>query len=124
MANLRKVTQVKIVRVKGQAALIEYEGNRSIVPESVIITKASDTFVANSDLEAAIPYGIDWEDELDEKYIITRSQLIDRLHEAGIWTYADFVRSPDAVIGALHSAFGMTFSSIAAIAKRSRSNNL
>lgn len=124
MGNVKRTTQVKVIRVKGQAALVEYAGNRAIIPETAIVTKLSDTFVANSDLEAAIPYGIDWEEELDEVYSITRSELINKLHEAGIWTYADFVRSPDAVIGALHSAFGMTFSSIAVVAKRSRSNNL
>lgn len=116
--------KVSVIRSKGKASLVEYikDGGlyRCVLPENCI----DGTMVNELDLEAAISYGIDWEGELDENITIRRDVLINSLHEYGVWTYSDFVSDPNSVIGALHAAFGMTFQTMAAIAKRSKSNDL
>lgn len=71
---------------------------RGILPESALL---ADSRVAKSDLDAAIPYGVPW-DEFDFRTPTAR-KLCAALRKRGIWTYEDLTRRPQAARKAILS---------------------
>lgn len=93
---------VKVIRHKGQAALVEWSDSgrfrRTVVPrESVTEDERKRTFVSESDLSMGIPYGVDWESRLRETFVITGANIAEKLEGSGIWTKEDYIKNPSVV---------------------------
>lgn len=105
---------VTVVNQKGSSALVEYvcDGllNRVYIPT----TEISEGRVLKSVLAQGIPYGFPWE-ELDLKFDVNK--FADELHQVGIWTQEDALRSPKKVSAALHATLAVNLSEVLNIAK-------
>jgi hypothetical protein len=105
-----KKIEVIIVRNKGTAFLIQTRESRDryFIPKDwvrpSIASESKEIYEIDSDnLELAIPYGIDWNDNLED-FIIRKADLIDALKDNGIWTAEDFLKNPAAVKGAISAS--------------------
>jgi len=96
---------VQIINVEQGRALIQYESDgylhRGIVPEEIII----DNVVDDTLLSLAIPYGVDWEFVMGSSRTITWKDIANCLRKAGIWTLVDLRMNPQAVLGAIQTAY-------------------
>ena len=72
-----KPIAVKIINVKGDSALVEYEGTRVYVPASSV----KDGEISPVTLKRGIPYGVPFEELSPE--------LAESLHDIGVWTARD-----------------------------------
>lgn len=95
--NLELRVQVKVIKTKGESALIEWGDptGRAFVPVSEI----EDGYVKGDILAECPPYGIEWEEylirsSLSESTIETVAQA---LRTAGIWTFED-LQAKDRVV--------------------------
>lgn len=97
---------VKIVEMRGESALVEWNLKRAIIPASVI---HDDLTVSQDELEMGIPYGIPWE---NITLTATSQALADHLRANGIWTREDLERNPSAAFGALQAVYGVDLAAI------------
>ncbi len=80
-----KPVPVRIIKTKGDSALVEHEGTRVYVP----VSSVKDGGVSPITLKRGVPYGLPFE-ELDPG-------LAEALHAIGIWTAKDLsARQRDA----------------------------
>lgn len=78
------MVSVTILEQKGKSALIAWDNKRGYIPLKAIVDGAVDEAV----LDAAIPYGIAWEELIDLSYI-TPQVVGDALRKANVWTADD-----------------------------------
>jgi hypothetical protein len=94
------MTQVKSIRVKGNAALVEFvlsgKLQRKFIPASEIVNGA----VADDVLNQGILYGYPWE---DINITFDSERFADELHNVGVWTIEDALKSPLKVWAALNA---------------------
>lgn len=87
-----KMTQVKVVHIEGEAALVQWhergKKTRGIVP----VASVKGDQVAADELKAALPYG----DDFSEVKGITAG-VVKALKNHGVWTKADALASPQRV---------------------------
>jgi len=109
---------VKIIKRERQKALIEWKDNglpkRGTVPEELLNGDTIDDTLVS----LAVPYGIDWAFVLEGAIrIINFEDIAASLYKHGIWTLEDIRRNPQAVMGAIQSAYGLDYSSIIRLAE-------
>lgn len=86
---------------------------RGILPNAAL---RADGKVAKSDLDAAIPYGVPWE-EFDFRTPTAR-ELCVALRKRGIWTHEDLARRPQAARKAILSlVMGASWANIVRFAR-------
>jgi len=100
-----KLVPVKVIRVTGEGALVEYavkgEPRRVTVPKDLVQEgKAED-----ETLEAGVPYGVPWERLETAK--VTPASIARALRNAGIWTCDDLRTKQMAAVGALQAVYGV-----------------
>lgn len=99
----------KVIANTKKSTLIEWasEGvtKRGYVPSSYADTSGLPQDV----LDAALPYGVPWEEVL--KLNLTPASLAKELNNAGVFTYEDTLQ-PDKVFGALQKALGADLTAI------------
>lgn len=105
--------KVKLVRVEGAAAIVEYRSDnrikRVIVPNSEVQAGQ----VSQEVLDLGIPYGgIELGDYLPEQLVINTSDLQNLLRERGVWDYEDFFREPQVIVGCLQKLYGLGVTTI------------
>ena len=111
---------VKVMKIDKKAALVEYRDDngvkqRCLIPEESL---KNGNVVRDELLSASIPYGVDWEYQLDGVVGKVTSEIIaEEFHKVGLWTADDIMKNPAAVQGALMSAYGIDYSGIINIAK-------
>lgn len=97
---------IKVIRAKGDAVLVEWLANgrffRGIVRREAVV----DGRCPQDELDAAIPYGVPWAEIIGELNA-TPQQIEDELHRVGIWTAEEAHANPQAVLGAIQSAYGL-----------------
>lgn len=100
----------KLIRIDGQAALVEYDGERRSIPASELDEISRDVF------EAGVPYGIPWGRLIN--VCITGEDIEKELYNRGIFTAADLLANPKAVKGAVMKQIGNVFGALIEVAKR------
>jgi hypothetical protein len=98
--------KVRTVRQSGEASLIEYErDDRSIgrvyVPTSLVTGEEIDPAV----VEMGVPYGLPWEELLDQRVTPEARAAADALRRRGIWTGDDLRRNPNEAAAVLITAY-------------------
>lgn len=106
--------RIKRIRQSGSAVLVEWhEGGtcRAIVPADAI----QGDYVSDQDLAMAVPYGVGWE-EILEQLLPDRQSTIESialtLRNRGVWTADDARSNINTIVGALQTGYGTTASSI------------
>lgn len=107
----RQRVALRIIRIVGQAALVEWaEGGRPMrvtVPAELV----DDMGTADpADLAQGAPHGLPWESIGAGR--TTPERIADALRNAGIWTVEDLRARPQAAVGALQSAFGIDLAAL------------
>lgn len=111
-----KQTAVKIIVAGEKQSVVQWivggEPKRGTVKNASI----KDGMVSDSDLQKAIPYGLDFEDviqfELPDKQAV---ELV--FHSHSIWTAADVRSHPDWVLAALSSCYSPVLKALMAYIK-------
>lgn len=108
---------VRVVRLQGRAALVEYaEGDmpaRVTIPAEEV---AEGGMVAAEVLEKGVPHGLPWEDAPVGK--VTAKDIARALRNAGIWTAEDLRTRQREAVAALASAYRMDLGALNAFAAR------
>jgi len=106
---------MKVVKVEGEAALVENDGEegweRRIVPNRIL----NNGIVEKEEFDRGITYGLPWEDLLTPQ--VTPEVIANALRQRGIWTLEDVRRNPGKVLAALQSAYRLDFVAILAAAE-------
>jgi len=102
--------QYKLIRIDGQAALVEYEGERRSIPVSELDDISRDVF------EAGVPYGLPWGSMIN--VCITGEDIEKELYNRGIFTTVDLLANPKAIKGAVMKQIGNVFGALIEVAKR------
>ena len=96
--------KVKVVRRKGQAALVEWiaedGAHRATIPANAIIKGR----VASDELNYGIPYGEPWEELVEIS--TTPETIAAELRRCGIWTKDDLETRPTQALSAIQAAYG------------------
>jgi hypothetical protein len=111
--------EVKVIGIVKRAAIVEYFDNgtkhRCIIPEESL---GNGNVVRDELLSASIPYGVDWEFQLEGVIGKATPELIaEEFHKVGIWTAEDVMNNSKAVQGVLQTVYGYDFAGIINIAK-------
>lgn len=122
-----ELLEVKVIRYKGQAALVESDLTRVSVPRDEVLEESDGkTYVSAEMFDMGIPHGIPFESELPESFRITGADIARELHLAGIWTVEDFDANPRAIQSVVLSACKNILADINGIVrnyKRRRNNS-
>lgn len=104
----KKISRIPVTTIlkKNTAVLVQYtidgKRQRGIVRHDWIISEKSGrstvNYVEESNLELAMPFGIDWTVVGD--VTISAEKITESLRNAGIWTLQDFEKNPDKVLKA------------------------
>jgi hypothetical protein len=90
---------MKTIKTEGNAKIVEENNNRFILP------------VGSDDLAMAIPYGLPWEE------FVNHPAIPEKLRQAGIYTFADLIKRPEAALGAIQAAYGMDLQQLIILAR-------
>lgn len=111
--------KVKVIKIKGQAALIEWEEDgapkRGTLPSELMMGDE----VHREDLSMVAPYGIPWGAMLGA-IEVTPDQIEDALHREGIWSGEDLLANVGKARDAIQSAIGADLGNLIRIAKSSK----
>lgn len=78
--------KVQIIEQQGDSALVQWDHNGAPMRGHVPTESVIEGEVGGAILDKAIPYGLSFELALED---ISAQDVIARLHQAGIWTFAD-----------------------------------
>lgn len=100
--------KAKVIKRKNQALLVEYTNENSIQRRIIVSALTNESAgdvidLSDEEIDAAIPYGIQWDYELED-VTISATNIERALIHHGIWTVDDFGKNPSAVLGAVHEA--------------------
>ena len=106
-----KTVEVRIVSENGGALLVEYYdkahgAQRVTVPPEVV----KDGKAPLAELEAGIPYGIDWDGVKLKAFSI--EDIVRALHDEGIWTKDDLSQRRAVVYAAINRVAGALMSDL------------
>lgn len=103
VAEAPKMTKVRVIRQDKKSVLVEY-GSRDRVERVVVPVKSiQKDKVSVADLEAGIPYGLDFSSLEIPKVSI--DDLIGALHQHGVWNKEDVLQNHQAALSTLQSLF-------------------
>lgn len=101
--------EVKLLRKKKKAALVEYYNGempiRVSVPSSkVSVIEGTKAEVPEQVIDEGIPYGIPWASLIKKDFVVTGEMLEQSFHKAGIWTWSDFNSNRQGLTGVVMTA--------------------
>lgn len=101
-------TRVKIIARKSGMSLVEYldedeKLQRVYVPTDSIY-EYDDGTTRSDAVQYGSPYGVPWAEMVTEELVLNPELLERELRRYGVWTYQDFVQSPEAVRAAFNQA--------------------
>lgn len=113
-----KPLPVRLLRHAGQGALVEWRDvdgdvHRGFLPAEAVSDGQADT----DDLQAALPYGADWESLVDVSGF-TPERLAAELRRRGVWTAQDAENRPGQVVKAIVVASGVTAAALRRAAQK------
>lgn len=105
--------EIKVLRQDNNVTLVNYKDKAVIIPVSVV----DDNFTVDEvDLEAGIEYGVNWADAFSEDGIGAR--IASELYRVGLFTAQDVLSRPNAVQGAIQSAYGVDMARVLDYARK------
>jgi hypothetical protein len=107
-------TPVTLIAQKGDSALVEYIESGVPIRKYVPTREVNNNRVADEVLSAGIPYGFPWA-EISVKF--DPQKFENEMHQVGLWTTEDLLKSPQKVWSALRATFADNVSEILDIAK-------
>lgn len=107
-------TSVKIIIQKGDSALVEYITDGVLLRKYVPVGEVNNNFVKDEVLSAGIPYGFPWG---EISVSLDAQKFENEMHQVGLWTTEDLLKSPQKVWSALRATFADNVSEILDIAK-------
>jgi len=119
-----RIVPVKEISRVGEAILVEWNDGKALhratipvdlSPEQAEITVDSEILgVAKDVLEKGIPYGVPWLDVL--KLSANLPDLVDGLHNAGIWTSHDVQTHARELHGIIQAFYGVDVAAVITVA--------
>ena len=115
--------QVRLIRRKNQAALIEWHApdtgylHRAFVPYEQLKIMGSpdlaDPMIFVSKPHEGVPYGVAWEELAELNIRVEPELLAHELRKAGIWTELDLRLNPQAALSAIQHVIGLSIHALA-----------
>jgi hypothetical protein len=115
------VRPVTVVRVSDGMALVEWlvddeDVRRAFVPAAAVsYPPDARPTVEPGALDAAQPYGVDWESIIELKG--TPATIARELRRRGLWTFEDVLKNPQEALGAVHTANALDLAVLARAAR-------
>lgn len=109
---------VRTVSSRGKGAVVEWVDNGVAFRKIVPISKIKGNKIDEETLDKSPDYGVPWAKELNPD--ASAEDLEKALHNAGVWTAEDAMKSPQAVIGAINTAYKSDLVAILKAAKKHR----
>ncbi len=101
--------KVKVVKLDGAAAVVEFGGKRVIVPREALDRSQR---CERETFECGIPYGVDFETLFSGIAVTTGVDIARELHNLGIWTVEDVMADSVRVRQAINLAHGTTLTTV------------
>jgi hypothetical protein len=101
--EIKKTIAVKIIKVGEKQTLVEFVKGGNPIRVTVANAKVKDGAILESDLDKAIPYGLDFKDIVAS--VPGAQDVENAFHNHGIWTAEDVKLHPDWVLAALSSTY-------------------
>lgn len=109
---------VKVIKERGQSALVEYIEYNKTKRVTVAARDVVDDQVSEEAIELGIPYGVEW-----SKFVAlqaTPDDLEKNLRQVGIWTAEDALQNADKLLNALMKTYQIDLGTMIRIAKEVR----
>jgi len=114
--EVKRFKKVQIIKAHGKSAIVEWiedgKAFRKTVP-SRLIKKDS---IEEKELDKCPNYGVPWAKEIVPD--LTSEGLEIALHNAGVWTAEDAMKSAGRIIGAINAAYKTDLGAILRAAKK------
>jgi hypothetical protein len=98
--------KVRLVKVRQTSTIVESDSDgllkRHIVPSDWLVAVDDQWFVDSEQLAMGIPYGVEWEEYLQD-YLFSKESIANSLRKQGIWTLEDYNSKPKSVQDAIIS---------------------
>ena len=101
--------KVKVIEVDGQAAIVESDGERRIIPYNTVNKQRR---CEQEVFDMGIPYGVDFKSVFDGMKATTSEELERELHSFGVWTVEDALANPAKVRQAIMAAHGTVLATV------------
>ena len=108
--------EVQVVKKRGESAVVEWVADKKAFRKTVPLKLIKDGKIEEKQLTKCPDYGIPWAKEIEPN--LSSEDLEKALHNAGVWTAEDALRSPGAIIGALNTAYKTDLGAILKAAKK------
>ena len=106
---------VKVIKERGQSALVEYIENRKTKRVTVATNDVVDNQVSKEAIELGVPYGVEWSNLVTLQ--ANSGELEKNLRKVGIWTAEDALKDANKVLNALMKTYQIDLGMIMRIAK-------
>lgn len=104
---------MKVIKTAGKSALIEWQLENGAPYRAWV---PADSLEDNEAWHFGIPYGVPWS-EVVALNKVEPHEIESALRNAGIWTYGDARKRPQAIVGILQALLGVDLSKILIAAK-------
>lgn len=119
------LTDVKLIKVQGQAAVVSFWDKSGMIQARIVsrddvagLRVGQAGMISSSILDSGTEYGIDWEIFLGETGVITPTDIEQELRKRGIWTYEDINKNSPQVMAALNALSGRVFANLMSEARK------
>jgi hypothetical protein len=111
-----KMKMVRVVASRGKGAVVEWVENGEAIRKIVPVSKIKGEEIDEDTLDKSPDYGVPWAKEI--KLNASAKELEKALHNAGVWTAEDAMKKPQAIIGAINTAYKTDLVAILQAAKK------
>lgn len=113
-----KLIKVRVISSRGKGAVVEWVENKQAFRKVVPVSKLKGNQIDEETLDKAPDYGVPWAKEV--KPNASAKDLEIALHNAGVWTAEDAMQKPQAIIGAINTAYKTDLAAILSAARKYR----
>lgn len=110
------MTDIRIIKTKGQSALVEYTKSGKLERCTVPLDDIKDNTVSDYKLRMGIPYGVEWSKVVT--LAATPEKLQQNLRQAGIWTAEDALNNAQIVLSAIQKTYQLDLGQLMMVAKQ------
>ena len=107
---------IRIVSSRGKGAVVEWVEKGKAFRKVVPVSKIKGKQIEQGVLDKSPDYGVPWAKEVNPN--ASAEDIEAALHNAGVWTSEDAMKNPQAVIGAINTAYKSDLAAILRAAKK------
>ena len=111
-----KLIKVRVLSSRGKGAVVEWVENKQAFRKIVPVSKIKGNQIDEETLDKSPDYGVPWAKEI--KLNASAKDLEIALHNAGVWTTEDAMKKPQAIIGAINTAYKTDLAAILSAARK------